>query len=311
MKDRPGPVFPVIPSYTRQGHLDLAAVAAYVKFLDKHGAGTLMTTAGTSQFNLLSDAEVMELNACAAANFSGRIICGLPCLAERLLAPIIVKTAERLPSVSIMLMYPERIYLESDVLGFFQRMTRLAPNRFYLHGLPMRVGTGGTRDYCATLVDKLTKAAPSLVGMKEESLNYESGFDLCASRLARGSFEFIVAGGSMRRFLLLQAAGAQSFFAGVGSLFPMIEIAFMGAIERGDLHAANHMISEFETPVFGVFMKLGWHVALRHAAKQLGLIGHGERRPMAVPSKHQRVQVEATVDALRYKVELALSSGTI
>ena len=186
-----------------------------------------MTTSGTSQFNLLSADEIVELNVCAAEAFRGRVICGLPSLAEWQLAPLIVKMAKRLPAASIMLIYPERSYRSNDVAAFFTRMTRLAPNPFYVHGLPLRSSVGGTADYGAALIDKLARAAPNLVGMKEESSTYELGFEPCSSRPAQRTFEFIVAGGSMRRFLLLQAAGAQSFFSGVGSLFPSIELALM------------------------------------------------------------------------------------
>ena len=311
MDIRFGPVFPVLPSYSRQGRLDLAAVASYVTFLGSQGAETLMTTAGTSQFNLLGADEIIDLNVCAAETFRGRVICGLPSLSERQLAPLVVKMAERLPSASLMLIYPERTYRDTDVAAFFARVSRLAPNPFYVHGLPLRLGAGGTAEYDAALIEKLAKAAPNLLGMKEESPTYELGFDLCASRPAQRTFEFIVAGGSMRRFLLLQAAGAQSFFSGVGSMFPSIELAFMRAIQRGDLRAANHLIAEFETPVFEVFMQIGWHMALRHAAKRLGLIAHGERRPMPLPRKPQRALIDATVDRLQSRVETALGSGVI
>ncbi len=311
MDSQYGVVFPVLPSYNRHGRIDLAHVASYAAFLGGRGAQTLMTTAGTTQFNLLTVDEIFELNVCAAEEFRGRVICGLPSLAEGQLAPLVVKLAERLPSASIMLIYPERIYNDADVVAFFERITRLVPNSFYVHGLPVRRGNGVADSYNAGLVKRLFKSAPKIVGMKEESPTYEMGFELCAACPSGRTFEFIVAGGSMRRFLLLQAAGAQSFFAGIGSLFPSIELAFMRAIKRGDLRVANQLIAEFETPVFNVFMPIGWHIALRYAAKKLDLIAYGERRPMPLPTKSQRSQIDATIDVLQARFESAVSLGLI
>ena len=302
-----GPVFPVLPSYTNTGQLDLEHVSNYLCMLASNGAKTVMTTAGTSQFNLLSTDEILELNRLTARTFNGRVICGLPTLAERQLAPLIVEAASNIPGAPIMLTYPERFYSESGLIGFFERMTKLAPEtQFYLHGLPMRLSNGGVKDYDAKLVSTLTASVPNIAGMKEESSTYESGFKLCSEMQNVSDFEFIVAGGSMRRFLLLYAAGAQSFLSGVGSLFPKIETAFHDAVTAGDLKAASALIRDFETPLFQVFMDIGWHPALRRAAQKLGYISASEREPMTCLTQTHKRQVDGALARLHKQLQATL-----
>ena len=50
-----GPVFPIVTPFTADGvQVDHAALASYTDFLVRSGVCTVMTTVGTSRFNLLS-----------------------------------------------------------------------------------------------------------------------------------------------------------------------------------------------------------------------------------------------------------------
>jgi len=207
-----------------------------------------MTTAGTSQFNLMSSDELLAFNACVATTFAGRVILGAPALAEIHLAPFLASTLEHHPGAELLLTYPERLYETTDLIDFFIRVARSCPMRINIHGLPLRSAQGGMKDFTSQIIDAITGVVDNVTGMKEECSTYEAGFTLCSSVSRKKAFEFIVAGGSMRRYLLLHAAGAQSFFAGVGSLFPEIELAFSRHIQAGNLREATALISEFETP---------------------------------------------------------------
>ena len=55
------PVFPIPPAYDKDGNLDLNAVRKYIKYLEKNGVEVIMTTAGTSQFNLLTLNDIILL----------------------------------------------------------------------------------------------------------------------------------------------------------------------------------------------------------------------------------------------------------
>ncbi len=293
------PVFPILPSFLSSGQLDLTNTEAYVTYLHTQGAKTVMTTAGTSQFNLMSTDEILALNACVASTFPGRVILGAPPLAEVLLAPFLATTVERHPRAELMLTYPERLYGESDVIDFFRRMASSCPIPVNIHGLPLRRAQGGLQDYTSHIIDGITQAVGNVTGMKEECSTYEAGFRLCSTVSRQTDFEFIVAGGSMRRYMLLHVAGAQSFFAGIGSLFPLIELAFSRYVRSGNQGKAASLISQLETPVFHVFMDIGWHKALRHAAKSVGLINGAERKPMTEPNSEERSRIEHALTLLK------------
>ena len=305
------PVFPLLPSYLPSGTLDHTNIARYVAHLRSHGATTIMTTSGTSQFNLMSNDEVSELNTCAASAFPGRVILGAPLLAEGPLERFIESTTERHPTAELLLTYPERAYNDSDISDFFIRIARACPVPLKLHGLPLRRAQGGVQDLTGRIIDEITSAASNITGMKEECSTYEAGFRLCSSVTRHASFEFIVAGGSMRRYLLLQAAGAQSFLSGVGSLYPSVELAFARHMDAGRLREATSIISLIETPVFQVFMEIGWHKALRHAAKTLGLLSGGERRPMTEPTREERSDIEQVLLRLKDGMNRLSESGVL
>jgi len=301
-----GPVFPIIPSYTTAGSLDLDRTSAYASYLHAKGATTVMTTSGTSQFNLLSAQEVLDLNTSIANVFPGRLILGLPLLSEPLLFPFLEEITSRYQRAAILLSYPERLYQMSDLVDFFDRVSRAFPlAQLYLHGLPLRSGCkAGTQDFTGQMISSIADAVPRFVGMKEECSTYEAGFKLCASISTKRNFELIVAGGSMRRFLLLQSAGAQSFLTGVGSLFPEVELSFYAHVMNGRLREAASIIAHVETPFFDVFMDVGWHKALRYAAKRLALVGGAERLPMTNLEKNAAHRVDAALDLAREKIEM-------
>lgn len=297
-----GPIFPILPSYKASGELDFDFIASYVRFLETNGARSVMTTAGTSQFNLLSTQEILDLNACVGDNFSGRLILGAPPMAEMRLMPFLATTLKSYPDAELLLSYPERYYCVKEIVDFFQRAASGCAAPLHIHGLPLRAAQGGWQDYTATMISEILFLAPNVVGMKEECSTYETGFKLCSALSRFSSFELIVAGGSMRRFLLLHAAGAQSFLVGIGSLFPSVEIAFARHIQTDEFRNAVRIIAEIETPAFEVFMNLGWHKALRYAAKRASLIATGERLPMAGPDVEAKRLLDETLIAIEAKI---------
>ena len=51
------PVYAIPPSF-KNDNLDCNSIVKYLKYLEDKGAGRVLTTAGTSQFNLLSLEEI-------------------------------------------------------------------------------------------------------------------------------------------------------------------------------------------------------------------------------------------------------------
>ena len=76
-------VIPIPPSFDKNQNLDIISVSKYVKYLENKGACTVMTTAGTSQYNLLDIDEIHSLNKTIVDSFKGSKILGVPALATR------------------------------------------------------------------------------------------------------------------------------------------------------------------------------------------------------------------------------------
>jgi dihydrodipicolinate synthase/N-acetylneuraminate lyase len=270
-------VVPIPPAYTMAGELDLEATGRYLDFLHGGGVQVIMTTAGTSQFNLLKTEEIRAFNQCCAQSFPGISILGLPPLAERdALFEVEFLSGLKADQTALMALYPDRFYGGDEVVAHLSRLAQASSYPMFFHGMFMRSGTGGLFDFNAELVNRIAKHE-NIVGMKEECATLSAGFALC-SGIEDPDFITIVAGGSQRRFMHLGAAGASTFLAGLENLFPGLDQRFLAAYRRGDLAACNESIQNFETPFFEVFMKLGWHAALRAG---LEILGHstGSRMP--------------------------------
>ena len=84
------PVYAIPPSF-KNDELHLDSTLKYLKYLEKEGASRVLTTAGTSQFNLLSLDEIYKLNKCIINNFKQEKILGLPPLSIKHLSQEISK----------------------------------------------------------------------------------------------------------------------------------------------------------------------------------------------------------------------------
>ncbi|HVT30297.1 MAG TPA: dihydrodipicolinate synthase family protein, partial [Lacipirellulaceae bacterium] len=67
-----GPIYPILSAFKEDGALDCDAVAKYVDMLASVGVPAVMTTVGTSRFNLLTDDEIRKMNETVARAAKGR-----------------------------------------------------------------------------------------------------------------------------------------------------------------------------------------------------------------------------------------------
>ena len=74
------PVYPISPSFDENEKLELLSTIKYLNYITKEEGKIVMTTAGTSQYNLLTIDEVRSLNLCVINNFKEEKILGLPAL---------------------------------------------------------------------------------------------------------------------------------------------------------------------------------------------------------------------------------------
>lgn len=259
------PIYPIPPSFINS-ELDLESTSKYLNYIKKSGGKTIMSTAGTSQFNLLSLKEVRKLNK-KIGSFSGNKILGIPELSLKDTLNEIRKLNDQfLENTSLLIIFPERYYSNNQVLKYFEQISDVSSYNILLHANPIKKGSGGVFDYDNKILHQLSNI-DKFIGIKEESLS----IDHSINNLNSLNLEVIVAGGSMRRYWALEPHGATTFLTGLGSLFPSFSEDFFNAYQNNKIEQAK-IILEIERKLFSVFMKIGWHASMRYALKIMTFI---------------------------------------
>ena len=263
------PVYPIPPSFNDDGSLDLDGTKLYLDFLLSNGVESVMTTAGTSQFNLLSESEILSLNKKVISSGIKNKIIGIP---EGSLEKTIDRILEysKITDCALMLLFPERHYSDSYIVDFFKRCSEVTKNPLLIHGMWLRSAKGGNWDYTPGVIDSIA-AIPNFIGMKEETSEIGKSFGII-SEIKDKDFQIILAGGSQKRHWFSGTNRDCTFLSGIGSIWPDLDKKYINLYKSGDLIGAKNIISNYETPVFEVFMKHGWHYSMRKALQIKGFI---------------------------------------
>lgn len=291
MKRYNSPVYPISPSFDNDENLDVKTTSEYVKYLSNNGAKVIMTTAGTSQFNLMSTHEVRELNKLVYENFEGQKILGLQPLSLKDLLIEINELNDKELDVSntaILILFPERYHNEKQVIEFFTEVCETSIYPVLVHGNILKRCKGGEYEYDKSLLSKLYDIK-GFIGMKEEASNLMSS----TVNLPK-NMEVIVAGGSMKRFWALEPHGATTYLTGVGSFNPKIEEEFYESYMNGDFNNSKRIMDQYEKPLFEIFMSIGWHPSMRTALKYMGYINN-DKRPFAKLSDLEITLIETAL----------------
>lgn len=285
------PVYPIPPSYDR-GELDLPSTQKYLEYLENNGAKNVMSTAGTSQFNLLTISEIRAFND-TIARFKGKRILGLPAQStQSTVKEIKLLNEKKFKDVYLLILFPERYYTNFQLIEFFQELSDVSEYPILLHGNPLKRGEGGIFEYDKQLLGELSRLK-NFIGLKEES----STIDFSMNNICDLDLEIIVAGGSMKRYWALQPFGATSFLTGVGSFFPYFAEKFYKEYQKGNLDLAKSIFLEKEKPLFEVFMKIGWHAAMREGLRSMGFI-QNDRSPFVKLTDKQIQNIHQTIELI-------------
>lgn len=276
-------------SYDSSEDLELESTKKYLSYLENNLVDTVMTTAGTSHFNLLSNKEVHDLNRCVVENFKGKKIIGIPALSTKQAIEFVEEASDYIDSnTNLMALYPERFYEERFIKKYMHSIREKTANKIYIHGKTIRNATGGVWDYNSNILNELFYEQV-LEGIKEEHSNLYKSYDF-VSKLDPG-LDVIVAGGSMRRFEFLESAGANSFLSGVGNLFPHIEQQY--------LDGNKDRAIEIEKIFFDVFMKYGWHKSLRIGLDIMNLTCYNDRSPWPQRDPEEYKEIEKIIEVIK------------
>ena len=295
-----GPVFPIPPAYLENGDLDDHSITRYIEYLGCNGAKVFMTTAGTSQFNLMSENEVERFNLVvsdAVRKEKGVFIAGLKPNSLRDTKDSL-DWMDRSLCDAVLLLYPDRFYGEDHVLQYFYDVADYSSIPVFIHASPISRGVQSPWEYSKNLVQHLS-FHENIFGMKEEYSTIDKAYDNCQwfdTIFNIKEFAIIVAGGSQRRFTALRPTGVQTFLAGIGSLFPQIDIAYFNEITSRNMSKAIGIQNLLENEFFKVFMDIGWHKALRCGISLINDWYNYERSPFPYCTDKEVDDIEMIIE---------------
>lgn len=301
MKNITGPVIPIPVPFKQDESVDLESLDQYIRFLAEHGIKNVMTTVGTSRYNLLTAEEIIEVNktvAKAAKEKGINSIVANPPIGSTQTAVMFGQEAEKVGADYYLLYFPERHYGDANTLQFFETVAAAISIPILIHEMPRRNGLGGgTIQYSMDLLDKLLQIE-NIVGFKEEALDadYSNGIVITFHERA----EIIGAGGGMSRYLKRDFdLGSSAFLGGIGNFYPELELEFYQAITGGNRARAEEIVNEIELPFFQTVVPFGWHPSLKTALAHCQLMPQYERSPMITLNDEQTKTIQQAVDKIK------------
>lgn len=295
-----GPVYPVCPAFKEDHSFDPESTSEYANYLISNDAKILMVTAGTSRFNLLTEAEIKTLNKLVVDAGKGKTIsiAANPMSGSTDKAIEFARYSKDIGADIILLYYPERYYNDDRVIAYYDSIAQSTDIGIMIHAMPMRNAKAGpmkTVPYTVELSERLSQIE-NIFSMKEESGDIGLRYKL-AERL-RDKMSFIVAGGSMRTFLSCVLYGFHGFLVGIGSIKPQIEEKFYSYVLNKEYDKALYIVDHIEKPFFDVAFKIGWHIAMKGAMGLSDLMPSYERPPLQRADKSEKAELKQILDKI-------------
>jgi dihydrodipicolinate synthase/N-acetylneuraminate lyase len=291
-----GPVIPLPVPFKEDQSVDLNSLSNYVKFLADNGIPNVMTTVGTSRYNLLTWDEMKAVNETVVNAAAGKIntIVANPTTGGVHAAIDFGKHAQSIGADFYLVYFPERHYGDDNTYAFFKEITDHVSTPILIHEMPMRNGMGpGTVQYSIDLLHRLLDIE-TIVGLKEEALDPEYSNEVLKAVVDKSVI--IGAGGGMSRYLQRDyALGAKAFLGGIGNCVPSLELEFFEAITGGNQSRAEEIVNDIELPLFADTVPIGWHPSLKGMLSIMGLLPKYERKPMKQLSEDEMAHLKAAL----------------
>lgn len=280
MKEIVGPVIPIPTAFDENQNVDINSLVSYVNKIVELGIPNVMTTVGTSRYNLLKIKECKQVNE-AIVEGCGRkavSIVANPVYGGTEHAIEFAKHSEQIGADYFLLYYPERYYGEENIYKFYKKVAASTSLPILMHEMPMRNGYGsGTVQYSLTLLKRLLDI-DNIIGFKEEALDVEYSNKILEKLPNAIS---IGAGGGMSRYLYRDhSRGAEAYLGGLGNFYPQIELDFFNFMQNGEIDKATDIVENIELKYFEKVVPIGWHPHLKYAISLQGWLPEFEREPM-------------------------------
>jgi 4-hydroxy-tetrahydrodipicolinate synthase len=290
-----GPVVPLPVPFKETQEVDYQALKSYVSFLRDKGVKNVMTTVGTSRFNLLSMDEIKKVNETVVEAAGKDIVTIVANPSHGSLADALsyAKHAEEIGADLFLAYFPDRHYGDDAVYDFFHTISEAIGIDILIHEMPLRNGLGGGQvHYSIDLLSRLFKIK-NIVGVKEESLDPAHSEKIV--KMFSDSAVIIGAGGGMSRYLRDYWLGARTYLAGIANFYPVLELEFYEAMQGENYKKAYEIVHNIEKPFFEATVPFGWHICLKEALNICGLAPSHERLPLKKLNKEQAQQLKSVM----------------
>lgn len=294
-----GPVIPLPTPFNADESVDLNGLAQYVEFLSDGKIPAVMSTVGTSRYNLLSWDEMRDINRVVASSVKPgtQSIVTSPTTGGLRHMIEFGKHAEQIGADYYLVYFPERHYGEENTYNYFKALCDELSIRILIHEMPMRNGVGpGAVQYSLDLLGRLF-ALDNIVGVKEEALDPDYSNQIL-DRYANQALMIGAGGGMSRYFKRDHSRGAQAFLGGLGNFVPDVELAFYAHMTEGRTKEAARIVNEVEAAYFEAVVPMGWHPTLKSALHHMDLMQVHERRPMVQLTEEDHGRVKAILQQL-------------
>ena len=293
MKTIKGPVIPIPTPFYEDENIDFESLSSYVSKLVDLGIKNIMTTVGTSRYNLLSIEECKKVNETVVKSCKNKSvsIVANPIYGGTKHAIDFGNHAEEIGADYYLLYYPERHYGDDNIYNFYKTVANNINISVLIHEMPIRNGVGpGNVQFSIPLLKKLL-AIPNIVGFKEEALDNDYSNTILENF---PNAVCIGAGGGMSRYLYRDfQRGAQAYLGGLGNFFPEIELEFFNCLQNGDVKKAESIVEKIELDYFKNVIPIGWHPHLKYAIYLQGWLPENERNPMKCLNNEEKKIIES------------------
>ena len=294
-----GPVIPIPVPFNNDSSIDFKSLEDYIDFLSQFNLGGLMTTAGTTSFNLLSREEIFAVNETVCKLAKGRvpIIVGNPSYGDINSTVEFAVHAKNIGADYCIIYYPDRHYGDESIYDFFNKISKSVSQPLLIHEMPMRNGLGkGSVHYSIELLEKLFKLE-MIKGIKEEALDPDYSNKIV--KMFSSEVEIIGAGGGMSRFLDRDyGLGSKAFLGGIGNFNPQLEIEFYSLMMNNKVKDAKSIVETRELPLFKTVIPFGWHPSLKAMLSVKGFMKNINRKPMITLDDLNTGIIETSINSL-------------
>jgi dihydrodipicolinate synthase/N-acetylneuraminate lyase len=291
-----GPVIPIPTFFNKDESVNYDHLSNYVEYLSDSNIQTVMTTVGTSRYNLLSWEEIKLNNQALVRGCKNNTqsIVANPTTGGLKNTIEFGKHAQEIGADYFLIFFPERHYGEENTFNYFKTLNKELNIKLLIHEMPIRNGLGpGSNQYSIALLEKLFELE-NIIGLKEESLDPEYSNKI----VEHFSNEYIIigAGGGMSRYFFRDhERKALAYLGGIGNFKPELEIEFYNAMISGNINHAKDIVENIELKYFEKVVPLGWHPSLKIAIYLRGFGEIYERSPMVKLTNEQISFMQTTL----------------